>query len=77
MSGNFKKTFDDFFQFFPVVTGVYKGLQGLTGHYNDFQGVTRGYIVLQWVTRVTRVTGYSKGLQKTCSLTRTSPDTFS
>ena len=76
MSGNFKKTFDDFFQFFPVVTGVYKGLQGLTGHYNDFQGVTRGYIVLQWVTRVTRVTGYSKGLQKTCSLTRTSADTF-
>ena len=56
-----------------MVTGVYKGLQGLTGHYKDFQGVTRGYIVLQWVTRVT---GYSKGLQKTCSLTRMSADTF-
>ena len=56
-----------------MVTGVYKGLQGLTGHYKDFQGVTRGYIVLQWVTRVT---GYSKGLQKTCSLTRKSADTF-
>ena len=55
MSRNFKKTFDVFLQFFPVVTGVYKGLQGLTGHYKDLQGVTRGYIVLQWVTRGYRV----------------------
>ena len=46
MSGNFKKTFDDFFQFFPVVTGVYKGLQGLTGItriFRGLQGVTLCY----------------------------------
>ena len=42
------------------VTGDFKGLQGVTWGYRVFQGVTRGYMGLrglQWVTR-----GY-KGLQ--------------
>ena len=46
-------------------------LQGMTGGYKGLQGVTWCYSGLRGVT------GNNKGLQKTCSLTRTSPDTFS
>ena len=45
------------------------------------QGVKAGYRGLQGVTgcdsRLRDVTGDYKGIQKTCSLTRKSPDTFS
>ena len=43
------------------VTGGYSGLQGVTGCDSVLRGVTGDY----------------KRLQKTCSLTRTSPGTFS
>ena len=43
------------------------GIQGITGGYRGLQGVTGCYKALQGVT----------ALQKTCFLTRTSPDTFS
>ena len=46
-------------------------LQGVTGAYKGLEGFTRGDRGLQGVT------GGHKGLQKTCFLTRTSPNTFS
>ena len=53
--------------FLRFITWAYMGLQGVTGGYKGFEGVTGRYKRLEQVTR----------LQKTCFLTRTSPDTFS
>ena len=52
-----------------------RGLQGVTGHYKWWQGATTGY--MQGLQGLRAVTGDYKGLQKTCSVTRMSPDTFS
>ena len=59
----------------------YSGLQGVPGGYEGLQGVTRDDRVLQGFTggyqRLRGVTGDYKGLQKTCFLSRTCPDSFS
>ena len=53
MSGNFKKIFDDFFQFFPVVTGVDRALQGFSGGYKGLHCVTVGYEGYRVFERIT------------------------
>ena len=59
------------------VTRGYRGRQGLTGGYKRLQGVTKGYRGYRVSQRVTRGYRVYKVLQKSSSLTRTSPDTFS
>ena len=53
------------------ITWAYMGLKGVTGGYKELQGVWRGDRALH------AVRGGYKGLQKTCFLTSTSPDTLS
>ena len=66
---------------FQGVTGDNKGGQEITMGYKGYQGVTMGYRLLQGATGchsgLRGVTGDYTVLQKTSSLTRTSPDTFS
>ena len=54
-----------------LITWAYMGLKGVTGGYKELQGVWRGDRALH------AVRGGYKGLQKTCFLTSTSPDTLS